>query len=513
MKQVVIENAVINSPFAEPQRHFHFDDDGITDQIAEGRRPSCYFIPIPQPKKKLSKQEELQFEQAPSLKNSRKQENRFINELRSKVAHWRESSYLGATETSKRLLAYWKNPSREKKLFFCQIEALETAIYITEAARKLGDTHTQNEWKRMNDEANSTLYRMAFKMATGSGKTVVMAMLIAWHVLNKAAGEKGLYSDAFFIITPGITIRDRLRVLMPSDQDNYYRQRDILPPDLSAQLSQAKIVIVNYHAFKLRELTDAGKLTKSILASGGQSTLIETPDQMVRRVCRGFGNKKNIIIINDEAHHCYREKAGSEEEKLTGEEKKEAEKNKEAARLWISGLEAIQRKLGLRAVYDLSATPFYLKGSGYPESTLFQWVVSDFSLIEAIEAGIVKVPRVPVSDNAMTGNQPTYRDLWYRIREGLPKKGRSTEVLGGDPILPKELQGALESLYENYTKYYQQWEQDGEAQSKGRTPPVFIIVCNNTNVSKLVFDYIAGREKALKDGKTVMVPGALPLFG
>ena len=513
MREIVIENPVITSPFTEPARHFKFDDDGISNEILDGRRPSCYFIPIPKPKKKLTKVEESLFEMESALNSNRKMENKFINEMRDKVALWRKRGYFGITQTTKKLLEYWQDADREKKLFFCQIEALETAIYISEAAPKLKDAYTLSEWRRLNDEANSTLYRMAFKMATGSGKTVVMAMLIAWHVLNRVADPRNpLFSDNFLIVTPGITIRDRLRVLLPSDPENYYRARDIVPAYMEESLSRANIVITNFHAFKFREQTDAGKLTKAILTQGQPSAFTETPDQMVRRVCRAFGSKRNIVVINDEAHHCYREKALSEEEKLSGDEKKEAEKNKEAARLWISGLEAVQNKLGVRAIYDLSATPFYLKGSGYPESTLFQWVVSDFSLIEAIESGIVKVPRVPVADNTMTGEQPTYRDLWYRIRDSLPKKGRGTQAVSGIPILPVELEGALNSLYENYVKYYRQWDGNIDAKVRGLTPPVFIVVCNNTNVSKMIFDYIAGWEKKLPDGTTRLVPGKLALF-
>jgi type III restriction enzyme len=220
---------------------------------------------------------------------------------------------------------------------------------------------------------------------------------------------------------------------------------------------------------------------------------------------RGLGNKKNIIAINDEAHHCYRGKPDVEEEKLTGEERREAQKSAEAARVWITGLEAAKRKIGLRMVYDLSATPFFLKGSGYREGTLFPWVVSDFSLIDAIEAGIVKVPRVPVADNAMTGQQPTYRDLWARIRDHLPKKGRGSDAVTGEPKLPVALEGALQSLYINYSAYFKDWNQDAGAGLRGGTPPVFIVVCNNTNVSKMVFDYVAGWEKKLPDGSR---PGA-----
>ena len=157
---------------------------------------------------------------------------------------------------------------------------------------------------------------------------------------------------------------------------------------------------------------------------------------MVRRVCRELGAKKNIIVLNDEAHHCYRRKPDSEDEKLTGDDRVEAKQRDQAARVWISGLEAVKAKIRVKAIYDLSATPFFLRGSGYPEGTLFPWVVSDFSLIDAIEAGVVKVPRVPVADDSMTGAQPTYRDLWLRIREDLPKKGRQTDDVGGAPKLP-----------------------------------------------------------------------------
>ena len=507
MAQVIIENPILNSPFSEPTRHYRFDDDGITDVIVEDRRVSSYFIPIAQPRKK-GKQLEIETEWI----KSRIKPNDEVNRIRARVRIWRELGYPGVTPTTARLLAYWTDSSRERKLFFCQIEAVETAIYITEAARKHGDAWIENILREGNDISNPGLPRIAFKMATGSGKTVVMAMLIAWHALNKfASPADSRFSDTFLIVTPGITIRDRLRVLLPNDPENYYRQRDVLPAELQTKLQQAKILITNFHGFQLRERVSAGKLTKSILAEGGTSAFTETPDQMVRRVCRELGNKKNIIVINDEAHHCYRRKPDGEDENLTGEERKEAEKRDKDARVWLSGIEAVKAKIGVKAIYDLSATPFFLRGSGWAEGTLFPWVVSDFSLIDAIEAGIVKVPRVPVSDDSMTGEQPTYRDLWLRIREHLPRKGRKTEAVTGEPQLPAELQGALHSLYGNYEKYYRLWECNTEARANGVTPPVFIVVCNNTNVSKLVFDYIAGWEKPIGE-KTLVQAGQLPIF-
>ena len=501
-KRVVIENPILNSPYMEPSRHFRFSDDGITDEIIEARRISQYFIPIAPPKKKGVKQ--LTFETEWTA--DRIEENKFINRVRERVSIWRRGGHVGVSKTTGRLLDYWRRPDREHRLFFCQIEALETAIYITEVAGKYGDAWIENELRASNAAADSLLFRIAFKMATGSGKTVVMAMLIAWQALNKSANpQDARFSDAFLFVSPGITIRDRLRVLLPNDPQNYYRQHDIVPSGDLVELGKAKIVIANFHGFLLRERVAAGKITKDILAQGGASPFTETPGQMVRRVCRELGSKRNIIVINDESHHCYRRKPEAEEERLAGDERREAERREEEARVWISGLEAVKNKLGVKVVYDLSATPFFLRGSGYSEGTLFPWVVSDFSLIDAIESGIVKIPRVPVADDSMAGDLPTYRDLWFRIRDHLPKKGRGAGPVGGEPKLPVELEGALHSLYDNYRKYY-------ERRDKILTPPVFIVVCNNTSVSKLVYDYISGWTKKLPDGTEVPVPGKLPLF-
>jgi type III restriction enzyme len=508
MTQVVIENPILNSPFDEPKRHFRFSEEGITDEIEESRRVSQYFMPIAGAKKKGK---QLAFDT--EWTQDRVEENHFINEVRGYVDTWRRGGYRDVTTTTRQLLDYWRNPDRDKKLFFCQIEALETAIFIAEVAPKYYP-NVINQLRAFNDASNPLLFRIAFKMATGAGKTVVMAMLIAWQALNKLANpQDARFSDAFLIVTPGITIRDRLRVLLPNDPQNYYRERDVLPSELLTELGKAKIIITNFHGFTQRDRGDGSRLTKAILARGGESPFKETPAEMARRVCRELGNKKNIIVINDEAHHCYRRKPeGEDAAKLTGDDRKDAEKREEEARIWISGLEAVKGKIGIKAIYDLSATPFFLRGSGYPEGTLFQWVVSDFSLIDAIESGIVKVPRVPVSDDSMTGEQPTYRDLWLRIREHLPKKGRKTEAVTGEPHLPAELEGALHSLYGHYQKSYDQWAQSDEMQAAGMTPPVFIVVCNNTNVSKLVYDYVSGWEKPLDGGTTVVVPGTFPIF-
>jgi type III restriction enzyme len=510
MTQTVIENPILNSPFEEPQRHFKFTEDGITDTIVASRRTSSYFVPIPRPKKKSPKQIAFETEWTAD----RVEENKFINQVREKVALWRKGGYVGITRTTARLLEYWKNPERDHPLFFCQIEALETVIYVTEVAGKYGGQWIENKLRAANESSNPLLNRIAFKMATGSGKTVVMAMMIAWHTLNKSASpQDARFSDAFLIVTPGITIRDRLRVLLPNDPNNYYREHDIVPPDMTADLGRAKIVITNFQGLMLRERIQAGKVTRGILRQEKENPFQESPGQMVRRVCRELGNKKNIIVINDEAHHCYRRKPESEEEeKLVGDERREAQKREEEARVWISGLEAVKEKIGIRAVYDLSATPFFLSGSGYSEGTLFPWVVSDFSLIDAIESGIVKVPRVPVADDSMAHALPTYRHIWPLIRDNLPKKGRAKEEHKGEPKIPAELEGALRSLYGNYEKYYRLWEGNAQARERDLTPPVFIVVCNNTNVSNIVYKFISGWEKQVGKDRTALVPGKFELF-
>jgi len=336
---VVIDNPILNSPFVEPTRHFRFSDEGITDEIADGRRESGYFLPIASPRKKSGQMKfDTEWTQDRFFSSPR------INRIRERVNQWRQGGYVGVTRTTLRLLEYWSDPERERKLFFCQREALETAIYLTEVASGFGDAWIENELRKENADFNGGLPRLAMKMATGSGKTVVMGMLIAWQALNKLEDKHDRrFSDAFLIVAPGITIRDRLRVLLPQDPSNYYRERDLVPSDLVERLGQARIVITNYHAFLLRERGDAARLTKSILTRGAPSPFVETSDQMVRRVCRELGGKKQIIVFNDEAHHCYRGKPREEAEALTGDDRVEAKKRDEEARVWVSGLEEIGR--------------------------------------------------------------------------------------------------------------------------------------------------------------------------
>ncbi|CUU16261.1 Type III restrictionmodification enzyme helicase subunit CDS [Bradyrhizobium sp.] len=353
--------------------------------------------------------------------------------------------------------------------------------------------------------------RLALKLATGAGKTTVMSMLIAWQTINacRHEGSKN-FTRGFLICAPGLTIKDRLRVLQPNDPENYYSERAIVPADMLDDLHRAKIVITNYHAFKLRERVELSKGGRQLLQgrTGEELNTQETEGQMIQRVMGELMGLKNILVINDEAHHCYREKPKEpDDEDLKGDERKEAEKNNEAARLWISGIEAVNRKLGVARVIDLSATPFFLRGSGYAEGTLFPWTMSDFSLMDAIECGIVKLPRVPVAENIPGNEMPMFRDLWENIRKDMPKKGRGQgEEL--DPLrLPTRLQTAIEALYGHYEKTFKLWEEKGI-----KVPPCFIIVCQNTAISKLVYDFISGFHRKNSDGSTTLQNSRFALF-
>jgi type III restriction enzyme len=517
------EKPILNSPYEVPRLHHALDHDGQPTDAppVQGRRRSELITPVPKPRKKKNKAEQgkLALGDKEGLSTAEQEYNPtpIINEIRSHVASWRDlpnAADWGVTPATARLLAHWRSSNFESvRPFFCQVEAVETIIWLTEVARR--EKRYEKFWEHMkgaNEQANPELLRIAMKMATGSGKTTVMAMLMAWQTVNAVRSPtSSLYSRGFLIVTPGITIRDRLRVLLPDDPDNYYRTRELVPADMLGDISKAKIVITNYHAFKRRETLDLSKVGRALLQGRGEAPeTIETEGQMLQRACGELMALKNVVAINDEAHHCYREKPDADDEdELKGEEKEEAKKNNEAARLWINGLEALKRKVGVRAVYDLSATPFFLRGSGYAEGTLFPWTVSDFSLMDAIECGIVKLPRVPVADNMIGKDMPVYRDLWAHIGKEMPKKGRgkSGEL---DPLkLPNELQTALHALYGHYAETYKLWKQEGVS-----VPPVFIVVCNNTSTSQLVYEWISGWERTRDDSdeRQLIHKGHLDLF-
>jgi type III restriction enzyme len=519
MSDAFFNNPILNSPYEYPDRHWELDKEGQpTQEIIPSRRIADFITPIPKAKKRKGKadQQDLVLDEGEGLSSEEQQYTASsINRLREHIDQWRKLPNPGdwkVTPETARLLQHWRHYEFQGiRPFFCQVEAVETLIWLTEVAPKSGNIGKGflEHLEEASLAANPELLRVALKLATGAGKTTVMAMIIAWQTINSVRRPSSKnFTRGFLVVAPGITIRDRLRVLLPNDSESYYKHRQLVPSDMSEEIGKAKIVITNYHAFKLRERMELAKGNRALLQGHGEVlNTLETEGQMLQRVMPDLMGMKNVMVLNDEAHHCYREKPGEDDAgDLKGDAKKEAEKNNEAARLWISGLEVVKRKLGLNRVVDLSATPFFLRGSGYAEGTLFPWTVSDFSLMDAIECGIVKLPRVPVADNIPGGDMPMFRNLWEHISKKMPKKGRGKGAVLDPENLPTPLKTALEALYGHYEKTFELWEQ-----KQLGVPPCFIVVCNNTATSKLVYDYISGYQPA-EDSTRPTVRGKLPLF-
>ena len=530
------EQPILNSPYEEPTRHWTLDENGQpTGEIAQGRRKTDFKTPVPKPKKAKGGQAVIAVDEGEGLTTEEQSYHAdLINRVRDQVDAWRRYSGErggGVTPYTAKLLEHWRSDafrSSGYRPFFCQVEAVETAVWLTEVAPN--DRNAKRFLEPLDaktQDPKGLLSRLALKMATGAGKTAVMAMLIAWQTVNAVRMPNSRrFTKAFLIVTPGITIKDRLRVLNPEHPENYYQRFQLIPESMRGDIQKAKIVITNYHAFKRRDRFNASNNTRGFLYAGRQVNTLETDGMMLQRVMPELMSSKNVFIINDEAHHCYREKteeeADAQEKALKGEEKDESKKNREAARLWISGIEAVARELGPKParVIDLSATPYFLRGSGYAEGTLFPWTMSDFSLMDAIECGIVKLPRVPVADNVPQDEMPKYRNLWEHIGKEMPKKGRRKSAVLDPQNLPTELQTALDAVYGHYERTFELREEarqrtlaaDGGGEKSGGIDPCFIVVCNNTASSKLIYDYIAGYRLSNEEGAGEFRPGKFELF-
>ena len=317
MSKTFFEQPIVNSPYAPPQRHWELDADGQpTNRLIETRRGSSHITPFPRQKKLgASGQAQLDLAGGASADETDYSLSKIINEIRAAVADWRalpNPADWGVTPETARLLQHWRHHEfQNQQPFFCQIEAVETAIWLTEVAPKLGK-RAAKFWSHVeagNAASNPELVRIALKMATGAGKTTVMAMLIAWQTVNavRRPGSR-TWSRGFLIVTPGITIKDRLRVLLPNDAENYYRQRELVPADLLGDIERAKVVVTNFHAFKRRERFEVSRVGRALLEGRGEPLdTLETEGQMLQRVMPDLMGMKGIVAINDEAHHCYRE--------------------------------------------------------------------------------------------------------------------------------------------------------------------------------------------------------------
>ena len=550
------DGPILNGPYDEPVYHYATAADGNLDyrDRRDGRRvfaPDTPQVPLGhQPQGNLYDLNDLAANYRDYL----------VNLLRAQLGTWRSQGYPGITSrVTRELLAYWfQNPQRldHQRLFFAQREAVETAIWLNEVADKSNPgSHVQNQLRKAQAsvaDAELTLPRIAFKMATGTGKTVVMACLILYHYLNRQTyANDPRYTDYFLLVAPGVTIRDRLGVLRVDTEAaaehlaaDYYGQRKLVPPAYAGLMAglNARLAITNFHGFEPRLIGGNKKspLDGKLGPDGKKVQAFEDEAGVLRRLLPGFKSGRRLLVLNDEAHHCYLPRAKG---RNTDDGNNDATENERAA-VWYSGLRAVARRWQVRAVYDLSATPYYLAGSGWPAYSYFPWVVSDFSLIEAIEAGLVKIPFLPVDDSAQQIEEPVLKNLYEHCRDDLPKKGQRTQrredaaeadaeadaeavpagktkagkkakavTVEAPPQLPALLRNALAQFYRHYERYDEGQRERGErAGDLLSSPPVFIVVCSNTTVSKEVFKQIAGYETADADGRPHTVAGALPLF-
>lgn len=531
------ENPILNSPYEEPLRHYATDVQGNLNHrdIRDGRRlfaPDVPQVPIGQQKQgEFFDVNDLKAEYGENL----------VNRLREAVREWRAEGYRGITSRVTRdLLQHWfldADRASHQRLFFAQQEAVEAAIWLNEVAEKSNaGTHFISRLKMAQatagNQAEDSLPRIAFKMATGTGKTVVLACLILYHYLNRREYRNDKrYADYFLVVAPGITIRDRLNVLFPDtttdnphEASDYYRQRYLVPAryrDALGELSH-RLIVTNYHEFLPRLLSGNKRspFDGKLAPEGGKVEAREDETQVLKRVLGQFKPGRRLLILNDEAHHCYVPLAKGKDTEQDNSETENAR-----AAVWFSGVRACAKRYQLAAVYDLSATPYYLSGSGYPAYSLFPWVVTDFGLIDAIEAGLVKIPYLPIDDNTRALDEPLLRNLYEHAKDRLPKKGQRTarkeskEDKAAGPVgemppeLPSEVRAALDAFYAHYVHYEQGQRKAREQKVDLFTePPVFIIVCSNTTVSREVFKDIAGYETVDKQGKPLVVPGRLELF-
>lgn len=441
---------IINSPFVRPTHHWLRQSDNKLD-LKEGRRPAGYEI----------------FDTRHNT--VRTVELDLVNRIRERVDAWREAGYPGVTTVTRQLLEHWQDPdaSRQNAFYFCQIEAIETLIWHVEAPpdyqQGIAIPGDGGVWERL-----------CSKMATGSGKTTVMAMIITWQVLNALTYPKRNkdFSRTVFIVAPGLTVKERLQVLRPGHPENYYDTFGLCPNEgLRQKLNQVELGIENWHS-----LMPLKEQERSVVKKGAESD-----EAYVRRVLGKLSGYKDILIINDEAHHAYRKPA---EVKVSKKDAEELGIDLEEATRWIEGLDRIHKMRRIIRCFDLSATPFAPTGKTSTESSLFEWVVSDFGLNDAIEAGLVKTPRVVIRDNALP-NAQTYRSKLYHLyRE--PEVGEDLNRRGAESheALPQIVQEAYTLLGADWRETLKSWQANGHA-----SPPVMLTVCNRTETAARIEHY------------------------
>ena len=477
-----VEQPILCSPYEKPNAHWFYEENGEVIR-QEGRREAGYWY-----KTQRTGSEQLQM-----FREEEWDDLPLVNALRADVERWRETNYRNATPVTRELLRHWARDDLLRRLFFCQREAVETSIYLAEirqGGKRIGFTpqFTDENLAALVDSPNEPdipdLIRYGCKMATGSGKTVVMAMLIAWAFCNRGkVPSDERFPQAALVVCPNLTIKKRLQVLRPEDSNNYYDEFELIPHKLRPLLNSGKVMVTNWHQFAPESPHSEGGQTYAVVDKGD-----ETPDAFAKRVLGELYDRAPIMVLNDEGHHAYR--PAPTEDKLSAEEKKE----RQEATVWVSGLDTFNQACGVKFCVDISATPFYIQGSGHIEGSPFPWLVSDFGLVDAIESGITKIPRLPVSDT--TGRpEPKFFRLWKTITDDLSaadtSPGRRRRTPKPEAIY-REAEAALITLASQWKERFEYIQDASDTQEK--TPPVLIVVCADTDIAEYFYRKISGEQ-------------------
>ena len=459
MAQRTIDRLIINSPYAEPARHWHYERETRLFSLVEGRRPAGYVVALESSK---AFDDPGRFVEIP-----------LVNRIRPRVKAWREAGYPGASSITRRLLEHWTDPQEyeARRFFFCQLEAVETLIWLTEApaAERVGVDIPSD---------GGEFLRRCCKMATGAGKTIVMAMAIAWHILNKVTYPQDTrFSKNVLVVAPGLTVKNRLAVLVPSAPGNYYDAFRIVPSALLDKLRQGRVLVRNWHALAWDSAEQIAR-KRSVDKRG-----VKSDEAYTREVLGEMANARNLLVINDEAHHAWRVNVEAAGKYLRARDLKDSA---EEATIWVGGLDRLHRARGILTCYDFSATPFSPSGKQTTQEALFGWIMSDFGLNDAIESGLVKTPRVVVRDDAVPDAR-TYKPRLYHIyNDPEVKDDLNRHAQPHDPLPDLVLNAYYLLGYD-----WREWKRKC-AEGNQLTPPVMITVCNRTETAarvKYAFDH------------------------
>lgn len=453
MGKATIDRLIINSPYEGPQRHWRYERETRTFDLVEGRRPAGYVVAT---ESSRAFDDPGRFVEIP-----------LVNQIRPRVAAWRDAGYPGVSSITKRLLEHWRDPEEfeARRFFFCQLEAVETLMWLTEApaAERVGIEIPGD---------GGAFVRRCCKMATGSGKTIVMAMVIAWHILNKVAyPQDARFAKNVLVLAPGLTVRNRLVVLEPAAEGNYYEAFGIVPSALLDKLRQGKVRVTNWHVLAW-DSEEQIKKRRSVDKRG-----VKSDEAYTREVLGEMAGARNLLVINDEAHHAWRVNWEAEGKYLRTRDLKDSA---EQATVWIGGLDRLHRSRAILGCFDFSATPFTPSGKKSTEEALFGWIVSDFGLNDAIESGLVKTPRVVVRDDAVP-DAKTYKSRLYHIYNDRDVKDDLNRGAKPEEPLPDLVLNAYYLLGYDWREWKHKCQEQGQ-----QTPPVMITVCNRTETAARV---------------------------